>query len=248
MSFAGCVALVTGATSGIGLAIAEQLALAGARVLVNSEDREACERVAAELPGAVAIGADLADVSEVELLAERVLELGGIDHLFLNAGITGRLQSGEDGYEAEVTRVFAVNVHHPRILCDRLLPAIAERGGGTAVLTASLAALRGNRSLGVYPLTKAALAQLARDMAVKWGPGGVRVNALAPGLIATGWERAILANPRQAERRLQMTPLRRIGQPAEVAAAAIFLASASASFITGQLLAVDGGTSITDGN
>jgi NAD(P)-dependent dehydrogenase (short-subunit alcohol dehydrogenase family) len=116
------------------------------------------------------------------------------------------------------------------------------------VLTSSLSGLRGNRNLGVYSLTKAALAQLARDMAVRWGPDNVRVNSISPGLIATGWEQKVLSDPQAAARRMQMTPLRRVGRPEEVAAAALFLASDAASFITGHNLVVDGGTLITDGS
>lgn len=246
--FQGRVALVTGATTGIGLAMAEQLAACGATVLVNSENAMACAAVAARL-GAVALPYDLSDSAGLDTFAYAAWQVRGrIDHLFLNAGITGKLQSGQAGYEEEVARIFAVNLHHVRRLCDLLLPRMAEAGGGSAVLTASLSALRGNRNIGVYSLTKAAIVQLARDMAVRWGPDGIRVNAIAPGLIATGWEQAILATPEKAERRMQMTPLRRIGQPGEVADAALFLASDRAAFITGQTLAVDGGTSITDGN
>jgi NAD(P)-dependent dehydrogenase (short-subunit alcohol dehydrogenase family) len=251
--FSGKTALVTGGTTGIGRAMVDALAQAGAHVLVNSEDAAACAAVAAELTGqgmrATAVPCDVSDAAALRQMAVGALAVDGrIDMLFCNAGITGRLRVGEDGYEDEVEKVFAINLHHGRILCDILLPAMAAQGGGSAVLTASLSGLRGNRNIGVYSLTKAALAQLARDMAVRWGPDNVRVNAISPGLIATGWERNILANPEAAERRLRMTPLRRVGQPSEIASAALFLASDAASFITGHNLVVDGGTLITDGN
>ncbi|MBS0285234.1 MAG: SDR family oxidoreductase [Proteobacteria bacterium] len=224
------------------------MAARGAHVLVNSENAAACAEVAARV-GGTALPFDVSDIAGLDRLASGALAATGrVDHLFLNAGITGRRNAGEEGYEDEVARVFAIDLHHVRRLCDLLLPALATAGGGSAVLTASLAALRGNRAIGVYSLAKAGVIQLARDMAVRWGPDGVRVNAVAPGLIATGWEKNILANPDAAAHRMRMTPLRRVGQPGEIAAAALFLASDAASFITGQTLAVDGGTSITDGN
>jgi NAD(P)-dependent dehydrogenase (short-subunit alcohol dehydrogenase family) len=116
------------------------------------------------------------------------------------------------------------------------------------VLTASIGGMRGNRGVGTYGLTKAALIQLARNLAVEWGPHGVRANTIAPGVIATSWADNILSNPEATAKRLGMTPLRRIGEPWEVAAAALFLAGPGAGFITGQVLAIDGGTLITDGS
>lgn len=251
--FAGKSALVTGATSGIGKAIATGLAQAGAFVLVNSEDSVACETVTAGLCAAgyraAALPCDVSDMAALQEMGHAALKLAGRIHcLFCNAGITGAKRTGDPGYEAEVERIFAINLHHGRLLCDLLLPEMARAGGGSAVLTSSLSGLRGNRNIGVYSLTKAALAQLARDMAVRWGPDNVRVNSISPGLIATGWEKNILSNPEAAARRMQMTPLRRVGKPEEVAAAALFLASDAASFITGHNLVVDGGTLITDGN
>jgi NAD(P)-dependent dehydrogenase (short-subunit alcohol dehydrogenase family) len=125
---------------------------------------------------------------------------------------------------------------------------MAARADGVLLFTSSIAALRGNRSIGLYGLTKAALSQLARNLAVEWGPSNVRANAIAPGLIRTAWAGAILSNPEASARRLGMTPLRRIGEPWEVAAAALYLASPGGRFVTGQTLVVDGGTMISDGN
>lgn len=251
--FSGKTALVTGGTKGIGAAIVDALALAGAHVIINSENEQDChekvKQVVENGGRATAYPTDLMDGGAVHDMAGKAWnELGSIDALFCNAGITGKKRFGDDGYEIEVSNVFNLNLHHARILSQYIAPQMADRGQGSIVLTASLSALRGNGNIGVYSLTKAALVQLAKDMAVKFGPQGVRVNSVAPGLIATGWEGAILSNPERAQRRMQMTPLRRIGQPQEIADAALFLASDRASFITGQCLVVDGGTSITDGS
>lgn len=251
--FGGKTALVTGGTTGIGRAIVDGLAAAGTHVLVNSEDSDACDQVVSEVRAqghsGEPIPCDVGDPAALLTMGKDAWQRRGrIDYLFCNAGITGSRRAGDVDYEADVERVFAVNLHHARLLCDILLPEMARAGGGSAVLTSSLSGLRGNRDIGVYSMSKAALAQLARDMAVKWGPDNVRVNSISPGLIATGWEKNILGNPEAAARRMQMTPLRRVGQPEEVASVALFLASESASFVTGHNLVVDGGTLITDGN
>ncbi|HSG57564.1 MAG TPA: SDR family oxidoreductase, partial [Paracoccaceae bacterium] len=171
-----------------------------------------------------------------------------IDVLVCNAGIAGPPGPMHKLAEDDRRRLLAVNLEHPLILSSLIAPSMAARGGGSIVLMSSIAGMRGNAAIGMYGMTKAAVAQLARNLAVEWGPQGVRANAIAPGLIATDWAAAILADDSAAERRLGLTPLRRAGDPAEIAATALFLASQASSFITGQTIVADGGTLITDGN
>ena len=241
--------LITGATGGIGTAMAQACAEAGARLVLASQDAEACAALAASLPRAQAFTCDVARASELEALASFAeAELGGVDALLCNAGVSGAPGPMGSILEADRDHLLAVNLLHPMTLGARLAPVMARDGGGSIVLTASLAGLRGNKALGLYGVTKAGLIQLARNLAVEYGPQNIRANAIAPGLINTSWADAILNAPAAAERRLSLTPLRRIGEPWEVAAAALFLAGPGAAFITGQTLVIDGGTLITDGN
>lgn len=174
--------------------------------------------------------------------------LGGIDVLVCNAGIAGRAGPFADIDQADYDHVFQLNLHSQVELCNRTLPIIAGRGGGAVVLLSSIAGLRGNGRINAYALAKAGVAQLARNLAVEWGPRGVRVNAISPGFIATDLSAPLLADAAFMARRMAMTPLRRPGTPGEVAGAAVFLASPAGAFVTGHNLVVDGGTVITDGS
>ena len=249
----GKVVLLTGATGGIGRAMAEAFADAGAALALTSDDAGACESLAATLSArgcpAWARACDVRDRAALaQLVVGALAQFGRVDVLVANAGIiahTGPLGEADD---AAWQQAFDVNLRHAAHLAALVAPGMAARRDGSIVLTASIAGLRGNKALGLYGMTKAALAQLARNLAVEWGPANVRANALAPGLIATNWADAILRDPATRERRVGLTPLRRIGQPWEVAAAALFLAAPGSAFITGQTLVVDGGTIISDGN
>ncbi len=246
----GKTALITGSTRGIGLGIAKALGSAGAQVVISSEDPGDTDKVAAHLRAeghdAQGIACDVTDDDALNTLVEGTLSLfGGIDILICNAGITG--EAGGWALE-DFDRVMAVNLRSMVALTTITMPHIVARGGGSVILMSSLSALRGNSAINAYALAKAGVAQLARKLAVQWGPQGVRVNAIAPGLIDTPLSAPLMADASFMQRRLQMTPLRRTGTVDDVAAACLFLAAPGSSFITGQQIAIDGGTSITDGS
>ena len=250
---AGKVVLITGATQGIGRAMVDAFADAGASLVIASNEAELCLSLAAELDArgvpALGVPTDVRDAAALDALATAAeARFGTIDALICNAGINPHFGPMGEANDDAWDDAFAVNLRHPLRLAARVAPGMAARGGGSIVVTSSIAGLRGNGKIGLYGLTKAALSQLARNLAVEWGPRGIRANAIAPGLIATRWADAILSSPEAHAARLQLTPLRRIGEPWEIAAAALFLAGPGAAFVTGQTLVVDGGTVITDGS
>jgi len=251
-SLVGRRALVTGATRGMGRAIAEHLALAGADVIVSSNEAEVPAVVAAEIAAvagtrAQGITCDVEDMTAIDdLAAAAERAFGGIDILVCNAG--ANLHEGpltEIG-ETALHRMMRINVEGNLRLCAHLLPGMAGRRDGVVLVTSSIAGLRGNRRIGGYGLSKAANAQLVRNLAVERGPHNIRVNAISPGLIATDFARPILDDANYLPERLAKTPLRRAGRPEEVAGIAVCLASPAGAFVTGQNIVVDGGTLISD--
>jgi NAD(P)-dependent dehydrogenase (short-subunit alcohol dehydrogenase family) len=240
------VAVITGSTRGIGRAIADSMAALGARVVVSGRKAEACAAAAQEIVAAggeaIGIACNVSRKGEVEALAAETLRrLGRIDILVCNAGINpvyGPLRSLSD--EA-FDKVMTANVSSALWLCNLVLPGMAERGGGAAILMSSIAGLRGTDRIGAYSISKAALMALVRNLAVEWGPHNIRVNGIAPGLIKTDFARALWEDEQLLARRTAITPLRRIGTPDEIGPVAAFLASPAASFITGQIIVADGG-------
>lgn len=242
-------ALVTGGTGGLGRAIVRAFAGAGAEVLVSDRDAAACATLAGDVNAAggraLPLPCDLADAGSRAALCAAA---GDIDILVCNAGMQGPAGPSANVTDDDFDQVMGLNLRAATDLTARLVPAMADRGHGRVILMASIAGLRGNRAIGLYAMSKAALAQHARNLAVEWGPYGVCANAIAPGLIATPFAESLMRDAAFMTRRLAATPLRRVGTDAEVAGAALFLASSAGGFVTGQVLVVDGGTVISDGS
>ena len=252
-SLKGKVALLTGASRGIGLSIATEMARAGAQVVLSSNEADACAEIGAQLRGqgldAIGLPCDVMQREQIEALVQQTLSLRGrIDVLVCNAGVAPAFGPIALASDADWDRTMTINLRSVLWITSLVIPGMAARRDGSVIMTASLSSVRGNKSIGLYGLSKAGLAQLARNLAVEWGPANVRVNSISPGLIATEFARPLLDNPELLSRRLALTPLRRAGEPREVAGVAVMLASRAGAFITGQNLIVDGGTIISDGN
>jgi NAD(P)-dependent dehydrogenase (short-subunit alcohol dehydrogenase family) len=245
----GKVALITGSTKGIGLAIGKRMAEHGASVVISGRNPEPCEQVAAEIRQAggkaAAIPCNINYKEQLQnLVAETERQLGPIDILVCNAALNPYYGSSQDIPDAAFDKIMHANIGSAHRLCQLVLPAMAERGGGAVIIISSIAGLKGSGVLGAYAISKAADMQVARNLAVEWGPRNVRVNCIAPGLIRTDFARALWENPETYAITVSKYPLRRIGEPDEIAGAAVFLASPAGSFITGQTLVIDGGGTI----
>jgi NAD(P)-dependent dehydrogenase (short-subunit alcohol dehydrogenase family) len=242
----GKTAIVTGSSRGIGRAIAAALAEAGAGVVISSRKEDQCEAVAAELRAAgrraLGIAAHVADKAQLKRLVERTrAELGAPDILVCCAGVNphyGPLVEIEDG---AFDRIMAANVRNILYLASLVLPDMAARRDGAIVILSSIAGLRASRGLGGYAISKAAEMQLARSLAQEWGAHNIRVNCIAPGLIRTEFARALWEDETLVAKRLDVTPLARLGEPEDIAGAALLLASPAGRYITGQTIVIDGG-------
>lgn len=245
----GKVALITGSTKGIGKSIAEEMARAGAKVVVSSRKADAVEAVTKELTaaGREAIGIPCNIGSKVELqnLVDKTMaKWGRIDILVCNAAINPHFGSITKVTDEVFDKMMGSNIRSIFWLANMVLPQMAERKDGAMVIISSIAALRGSNVNGLYGVTKAADAGLGRALAVEWGPHNIRVNSIAPGLIKTDFARALWEDEERRKRREGMTPLRRLGDPQDIGGVAVFLASDAGRFMTGQLLVIDGGVSV----
>ena len=252
---AGKVAIVTGSSRGIGRAIANRLAEHGARVVISSRKQESCQRVADEINAehgegrAVAIAASLSVKSELEhLVRETAARLGPIDVLVCNAASNPYYGPMAGISDEQFRKILDNNIIANHWLIQLASPGMVERRDGAVIIVSSIGGLKGSPVIGAYNVSKAADMQLARNYAVDLGPVNIRVNCIAPGLIRTDFARALWENPKTLAAANAGTPLGRIGEPDEIAGAAVFLASAAGQYMTGQTIVVDGGTTITSGS
>ena len=245
----GKVALVTGATRGIGKSIAEELARAGASVAICGRKAEACEQVRMEFEkNGFQVLAQPCNVSRKEELQALVdataKKWGGIDIVVANAATNpyyGPLTGiADDAFD----KIFANNLKSVLWLAGLTLPGMAALGGGSFILVGSIGGILANTVIGAYGISKAAGHHLVRNLAAEWGPKNVRVNAIAPGLIKTEFARALWEDEKRRTERIEATPLRRLGEPRDIGGIAVFLASPAAAFITGQCIVADGGVTI----
>ena len=247
----GKVAIVTGSSRGIGRASAIELARHGARVVISSRKQEACEAVAAEINAefgegrAIAIAASISDKAQLEALVAGTRDaFGRIDVLVCNAASNPYYGPLAGIADDQFRKILDNNVLSNHWLIQMVAPAMRERKDGSIIIVSSIGGLRGSPTIGAYNVSKAADFQLARNYAVEYGPDGVRVNCIAPGLIKTDFARALWEDPEQIRRSNEMVPLRRIGAPEEIAGAVVYLASRASAFMTGQAMVVDGGVTI----
>ena len=245
----GKVALVTGSTRGIGKSIAEEMARAGAKVVVSSRKADACEQVRAEFEKqgyeVLAQACNVSRKEELQALVDATLKRWGrIDIAVSNAASNpyyGPLAAIPD--EA-FDKIFNNNVKSVLWLAAMTLPGMAERGGGSYISVGSIGGIIANTVIGAYGMSKAADHMLVKNLAAEWGPKNVRVNAIAPGLIKTDFAKALWEDPVRRKEREAATPLRRLGEPRDIGGIAAFLASDAAAFITGQVIVADGGVTI----
>jgi len=246
----GRVALITGSSRGIGRAIAVRMAEAGARVVVSSRKLDACEEVVAEIRDAggeaVAVACNISSKDELQaLVAGTRGAFGKIDVLVCNAAVNPHYGPSQEISDSAFEKVLDSNVRSNHWLCQLVIPEMAERNDGAVIIVSSIGGLKGSAVLGTYGISKAADMALARNLAVEWGPRNVRVNCIAPGLVRTDFARALWENPETYKTAIERYPLRRIGEPDEIAGTAVFLAAQAGSFVTGQTIVVDGGATIT---
>jgi NAD(P)-dependent dehydrogenase (short-subunit alcohol dehydrogenase family) len=246
----GKTAIVTGASRGIGEAIARALADAGARVVVASRKPEGVEAVASAIRtrggDAVALAVHMGDEKSIDRLVETALDrFGAVDVVVNNAAtnpVFGPLLIADAG---AFQKIFDVNVRGPFLLCQKLQPKMVDKGGGSIVHISSIEGLSpAPGGLGLYAASKAALISLSKSMAVEWGGAGIRSNVICPGLVKTKFAEAIWSNEEITKEHLGHQPIPRPAEPAEIAGLALFLASSASSYCTGGIYTVDGGHSL----
>ncbi|UFZ01581.1 SDR family oxidoreductase [Bradyrhizobium ontarionense] len=245
-NLSGQVAVITGSSRGIGRASAELLAQLGAKVVISSRKADACEEVARGIRAnggdAHVIACNISRRAEVDALIDGAIKhYGQVDILVCNAAVNPYYGPLLDITDEAFDKIMASNVKSNLWLCAKAIPPMAARGKGSVIIVSSIGGLRGSTVIGAYGISKAADFSLCRSLAGEWGPQGVRINCVAPGLVKTDFARALWEDEARLKQRCATTPLRRIGEPHEIAGAVAYLASDASTFMTGQTIVVDGG-------
>ena len=245
----GKVALITGSSKGIGCAIAERMAEFGAKVVVSSRKADACDEVVEGIRAkggtAVTVPCNINYKDQLEaLVRDAKAAFGKIDIVVCNAAVNPYFGPIQDIPDSAFDKILGANIRSNHWLCQMTIPEMAERRDGVVIIISSVGGIKGSKELGAYCISKAADMQMARNLAVEWGPSNIRANCIAPGLIKTEFARALWESSEIYERSTRIAPLHRIGDPDEIAGMAIYLASRAGSFTTGQTLCVDGGVTI----
>ncbi len=247
----GKVVVITGSSRGIGRASVIACAEQGAKVVVSSRKQDACNAVAAEINAAhgdgtaIAVAANISDKAGLQnLIDETRKAFGQIDCLVCNAASNPYYGPQEGIADEQFRKILDNNIVSNHWMIQMVVPEMRERGEGSIVIVSSIGGLRGSTMIGAYCISKAADMQLARNLAHEYGPHSIRVNCIAPGLIKTDFAKALWEDEAAVAERNEATPLRRIGEPVEIAGAVVYLASEASTFMTGQTLVIDGGVTI----
>jgi NAD(P)-dependent dehydrogenase (short-subunit alcohol dehydrogenase family) len=221
----------------------------GANVVISSRNQDVCDDVAADIVAkggrAIGISCNINYKEQLGSLVEQTNSaFGDIDILVCNAALNPYFGPSQEIPDEAFDKVMHANIGSVHRLCQLVIPNMKKLGGGSVVIISSIGGLKGSGSLGAYAISKAADMQMARNLAVEWGPDNIRVNCIAPGLVRTDFARALWEDPNIYKSTVANYPLRRIGEPDEIAGAAVFLTSSAGSFTTGQTLVIDGGGTI----
>ena len=245
------VAIVTGSSRGIGRAIAERMAEHGAKVVISSRKAAPCEEVAKAINAkygdgrAIVIPANISSMEDLRRLSEETRRhFGKIDILVCNAASNPYYGPQQNITDDQFRKILDNNIVANHWMISNVVPEMIDRKDGAIIIVSSIGGLRGSPVIGAYCISKAADMQLARNLAVEYGPHNVRVNTIAPGLIKTDFAKALWDDPETLKRSTGGAPLKPIGEPYEIAGAAVFLASKAGSFTTGQTIVIDGGATI----
>ena len=244
----GQVAIITGSSRGIGKAIAEEMAVHGAKVVISSRKADACDLVTDAINArhgagtAITIPANISSKESLQALVDGMRKaFGKVDALVCNAASNPYYGPMAGISDEQFNKILTNNIVANNWLVSMVAPEMIARGNGSITIISSIGGIRASTTIGAYCISKAADMQLARNLAHEYGPSGVRVNCIAPGLIKTDFAKALWDNPETLARSTATAALRRIGEPEEIAGAAVFLASRAGAFTTGQTIVIDGG-------